>query len=477
MELDSTLDTAGLRDIPSVDALMRRASVTARLKEAARPVVLEAVRAAAEAVREALRQGCGVTSREELLSRFDRYFQQQWDTMNRPSLRGVINATGVILHTNLGRAPLAEVVVESIAAVARGYSNLEYDLVRGGRGARDSHCEYLLRDLLGCEASVVVNNNAAAVLLVLNTLADGGEVVISRGELIEIGGSFRIPDIMVKAGALLREVGTTNRTRLSDYQAAINDRTRLILRVHPSNFKMIGFSERPGLRALAELGHERGLPVFEDLGSGAFVDLREWNLPEEPLVRCSIEAGVDLCAFSGDKLLGGPQAGIISGRGDLVDRIRRNPWMRVVRPDKLTLSGLQATLGIYRQGLERTQLPVLRMIASPVEGIRHRARSFVKRARRALGSSMELELVNGFSAIGGGSAPDTRLATVLIAVRHPECSAQELERRLRAHEPPILCRIEDHRLVMDFRTVEHSVEPAILSCLAKISSGFSVDTR
>ena len=371
----------------------------------------------------------------------------------QPSLRRVINATGVVVHTNLGRAPLAEFSVEA------GYSNLEYDLASGKRGRRDVHVGPLLRRLLGAPA-IAVNNNAAALLLALNELADGGEVVVSRGELIEIGDGFRIPEIMARSGAALREVGTTNRTRIEDYRGALNDRTRLLLRVNPSNFRIQGFTGRPELNELVALGRERGLPVFEDLGSGCVVDLRPFGI-DEPLVRASLEAGVDLVSFSGDKLLGGPQAGILAGKAEIVTRLRRNPLFRALRLDKLIYQALETTLRLLL--LERwDEIPVLAMIRQPAAAIRARAEALVAQA-----PELRAEIVSGDSVIGGGATPEQSIPTWLIAIDCPDAVAAE--RQLRAADPPVVARIEKDRLLLDLRTVFADEEPGLLHSLAAIS--------
>jgi L-seryl-tRNA(Ser) seleniumtransferase len=363
-----------------------------------------------------------------------------------PSLRGVINAAGVVLHTNLGRAPLAP-----LAPVA-GYSNLEYDLAAGKRGKRDAHIAPLLERLCG-KPGIAVNNNAAATFLVLHELAAGAEVIVSRGELIEIGDGFRIPDIMAHSGAVLREVGTTNRTRLDDYRAAIGERTRLIMRVHPSNFHISGFTAKPELADLAELAREHGLPLYEDLGSGCVTDLRPWGVAE-PLVRDSLAAGASLVSFSGDKLLGGPQAGLIAGDPALVARLRRNPMFRALRLDKLITQALEQTLRslVFE---DYDALPALRMIRLPAEAIRLRAEAV---ARQLPGA----ELVEGASVIGGGSTPDQTLPTWLVALPGP---AAALERALRAADPPVVARIEDGRLLLDLRTVFEDQEPALIAAV------------
>jgi L-seryl-tRNA(Ser) seleniumtransferase len=364
----------------------------------------------------------------------------------RGTLRPVINATGVILHTNLGRAPLADVALRRVLQVARGYSTLEYDLASGHRGSRSGHAEATLTHLTGAEAAVVVNNNAAATLLILAGLAMGREVVVSRGEMVEIGGGFRVPDVMAQSGARLREVGTTNRTRVADYTAAIGTQTALLLRVHPSNFRIEGFTERPTLAALTAAARESGVPLVEDLGSGCLVE----GLAGEPTVQASIAAGVDLVCFSGDKLLGGPQCGVIAGRRDLVDRLRRHPLMRALRVDKLTLAALEGTLLEYAAGRAADSIPIVGMIQATAEEIEERARALGERLHDA---GWMVALTSGVSAIGGGSAPAVDLPTVLVAIEWPGLSADALDARLRALDPPVIARIEDDRVVLDQRTV------------------------
>ena len=383
-------------------------------------------------------------------------------------MRRVINATGVIIHTNLGRAPLARAAAERVARLAAGYTNLEYDLERGERGRRDVHAERLLCRLTGAEAAVVVNNNAAATLLVLAAIASGREVIISRGELVEIGGGFRVPDVLAQSGAVLREVGTTNRTRAADYAAAIGDRTALILRVHPSNFRIEGFTERPSVAELVDLGRRFNLPVAEDLGSGylgpahlsAFVEGRSGALDDEPIVSHSVAAGVDVVMFSGDKLLGGPQAGIIAGREALVARIRTHPLMRALRVDKLTYAALEATLEEFAAGRAQTTVPVATMLAMSIEEIGRRAELLAE----ALSSrGIRANVVDGESTIGGGSAPGTALPTRLLAVEHATLGAHDLERLLRRQPLPIVARIEDDRVVLDLRTVDPQDDTLVLS--------------
>jgi L-seryl-tRNA(Ser) seleniumtransferase len=373
------------------------------------------------------------------------------DARLAPSLKPVINATGVLLHTNLGRAPLAADALAAASRVAAGYSNLEYDLARGSRGHRHAHAERLLTDLTGAEAALVVNNNAAAALVVLAALAAGREVIVSRGELVEIGGGFRVPDVLAQSGATLREVGTTNRTRVADYAAAIGERTALLLRVHRSNFRIEGFTEQPSLADLAALGRQFTLPVVEDQGSGWLgADDPPEALRGETSVSASLTAGADLVLFSGDKLLGGPQAGLIVGRAALLDRVRKHPLMRAVRADKLAYAALEATLALWAQPARRATLPIWRMLTLPVEDIDRRAKAV---ASALVASGIRSRILDGYSTTGGGSAPESELPTRLLAVRVEGRSAAEVERELRLGDPPIVARIEQDEVVLDLRTV------------------------
>jgi L-seryl-tRNA(Ser) seleniumtransferase len=387
------------------------------------------------------------------------------ESATRFSLRSVINASGVVLHTNLGRAPLAREAVEHLAEVSIGYSNLEYDLDMGARGKRDAHTDRLICQLLGSEKALEVNNNAAAVLLALNTLAEGAEVIVSRGELIEIGGSFRIPDVCAKSGAILREVGTTNRTRIGDYAAAINERTRVLLRVHPSNFRIVGFTERPALVEFVELAHRHNLISMEDLGSGCLIDLLPYGLRDEPTASASLKAGVDVITFSGDKLLGGPQAGVLAGKREPLERIRQNPLFRALRVDKLTIAALEATVSLYLQG--KTQdIPALRMIQLSKEAIRRRAACLAERISARPRFSARVQ--EGYSVVGGGSTPAQSLPTALLAVTHSRYSAQELERLLRQNSPPVIARVEQDALLLDLRTVFEDQDEELLRALEAI---------
>jgi L-seryl-tRNA(Ser) seleniumtransferase len=390
----------------------------------------------------------------------------------RFSLRPVINATGVILHTNLGRAPLSGAALEHAVEIAQGYSNLEFDLEAGERGERDSHVDRLLAKLLNTPdrevSTIVVNNNAAAVLLSLNALAEGGEVIVSRGELVEIGGSFRIPDVMTKSGAVLREVGTTNRTRISDYEQAITERTKLLLRVHRSNFQIVGFTEQPSLEELVTLGREHAIPVMEDLGSGGLFDLRTVAVHGEPKLQESVRAGVDIITYSGDKLLGGPQAGLISGSRDLVKRIRSNPLFRALRVDKLFYAALEATLLAYLRE-DYDSIPVLRMMRLTEEDLAGRAEHLMRRLHITC-PDLQMQVIASRSVIGGGAAPGSTLPSSVVAISSAKLSADAIAEKLRRWEPPIIARVENGRVLLDLRTVEPNQEAQMEAALAQLSS-------
>jgi L-seryl-tRNA(Ser) seleniumtransferase len=428
-----------------------------------RAALIDALRGETAELRDGLSAGrIAAITVDEAVDALERGTEARLRAAMRPSLIRTINATGVIVHTNLGRAPLSEAALARVREVAGGYTNLEYDLARGSRGKRDVHAEKLIARLTGAEAAVVVNNNAAATMLVLAALATGREVIISRGELVEIGGGFRVPDVMAQSGAILREVGTTNRTRVADYAAAINDRTALILRVHPSNFKVVGFTERPALDELAALGQRFKIAVAEDIGSGwlgwPVDDARgkadRESLPEtlrdEPIVSESIAAGADVACFSGDKLLGGPQAGIIAGRTAVIDQIRRHPLMRALRVDKLTYAALEATLEEHAIGRAGEGIPVQRMLRMTAAEIGVRAEALAAALAR---SGWTARVIDGFSTIGGGSAPGAEIATRLLEISRDGSSADQIEQYLRAQDPPIIARIQDDRVVIDLRTV------------------------
>jgi L-seryl-tRNA(Ser) seleniumtransferase len=462
-----------LREIPSVDELLATARIRSLLAEQPRWTILEAIRQVlAECRRRTLAGDLAPEAARALVDPAALEVAVEAAVMRKaaPSLRPVINASGVVLHTNLGRAPLAESALAAIRAAARGYSTLEFDLDTGDRGSRQVHVERLLCALTGAEAALVVNNNAAAVFLGVNTLANGREVVISRGELVEIGDSFRIPDVMTGAGGRLREVGTTNRTHLKDYEDAIGPETALILKVHRSNFQLLGFTAEVETADLAALGKQRGLPTMEDLGSGALLDLSVLGLRREPLAADAIRAGVDLVTFSGDKLLGGPQAGVVVGRRDLVARLRRNPLARAVRIDKLCLAGLEATLRLSRQPERAWQeIPVLAMLGLPAAAIGARAQVLAD-ALTAVAPDIFCVVEDGMSEVGGGALPLQAIPTRVLALRGAE-RASLLEERLRRGEPPVLVRIKEDRVLVDLRTVAPSEETALREALAKALRG------
>ncbi len=452
-----------LRRIPSVDELLGSRTLRHLEGELGHRVVVHAARNVLRGLREGIMNGTTTTFSPE---KVEEEIVSTARALAGYSLQPVINATGVILHTNLGRAPIARQALEHLVEIASSYSNLEYDLEEGRRGKRDTHTDSLLAQLVGAERTLAVNNNAAAVFLTLNTLAAGGEIVVSRGELIEIGGSFRIPDICAKSGAVLREVGTTNRTRLADYADAINDNTKALLRVHPSNFRIVGFTERVTVAELAGLAHQHYLPLIEDLGSGCMADLSSFGIQDEPPVGTSLKEGADVVTFSGDKLLGGPQAGLITGKTELVDRIRRNPLFRALRVDKLTIAALEATIRFYLDG-KMDDVPALRMIRLPIRELAARAVSLAEKLAELPSISARVE--DGESVIGGGSTPARSLPARLIAVHHRKLSAQEIESALRQNKPPIIARVERGRLLLDLRTVFEDQDEEILRAFKKIA--------
>lgn len=444
-----------LRDLPSVDALLQGAGRL--IASFGRTLTTQAIRENLEAARGEIRRGDSAPAPEELLART----ASTLESWLAPTLRPVINATGVIVHTNLGRAPLSAAAQQAMQAVAAGYSTLEYELDSGSRGDRSHHAEQLLTMLSGAEAALVVNNNAAGVLLALTAMAQGREVLVSRTQLIEIGGGFRIPEILQQSGARLHEVGTTNRTHLRDFEGALSERTALILRAHHSNFKIIGFATEPSLSELVALGGQHDIPVLDDLGSGSLLDTTLYGLGYEPMVQESVREGAAVTAFSGDKLLGGPQAGILVGQAAVIEQLRRHPMARAVRPDKLCLAALLATLQHYAQGEAETQVPVWRMIAAGEQALQQRAKAW----RQAVGAG---EVAAGRSTVGGGSLPEESLPTRLLALRvaHPTRLAQ----RLRQLELPIIARIEEGRVLLDPRTVLPEQNEALLAGLREALS-------
>jgi L-seryl-tRNA(Ser) seleniumtransferase len=490
----STANKAALfQKLPSINELLRRPDMQLLIERDGHSAVAESVRAVLARLRDEIAAGeesLDVKSLDEksldeksldlaldgLFAAVDRHLRQSL----RYSLIPLINATGVILHTNLGRAPLAVAALDHVRDTAGAYSNLEFDAATGERGKRDIHVDRLFKRLVAEDrtvtaqssaiSTIVVNNNAAAVLLALNSLAEGGEVIVSRGELVEIGGSFRIPDVMSKSQAALREVGTTNRTRIADYESAINERTRLLLRVHRSNFEITGFTEQPGLDELVALARRRNLPLMEDLGSGALIDLRSVGINGEPSVLDSLRAGVDVVTYSGDKLLGGPQAGVISGRADLVARMRSNSLFRALRVDKLTYAALEATLLAYVKR-DHDAVPVLRMMRLSKDEIARRAEAVVSavESARVKSALLTLALVDGESVIGGGAAPSAVLPTRLIALTHANLGADDLNNRLRAATPPVIARVEDGRVLLDLRTVFPGQDAILATALSSLT--------
>ena len=455
-----------LRQIPAVDQVLLRPLIAAWVERTGRSLVVSEIQALLQEVRDGIRSGDETYVRAVGMDNLELVLDQRLRARLRPQLLPVINASGVILHTNLGRAPLSTGAQESLSAVSGHYANLEFDLATGDRSYRDKLLEGLLGEILGSEAATVVNNNAAAVFLILNTLASGKEVVVSRGELIEIGGSFRIPDILARSGAVLREVGTTNKTRIQDYEAAIGRDTALFLRVHPSNYRIRGFTERPGLSELLDLAHRHEVPVVEDIGSGLLADLSRFGITEEPIAQKSITAGVDLVCFSGDKLLGGPQAGIIAGSRKWIDPIRKNPLMRTYRVEKLIYGALEGTLAAYRAGRALEEIPVLMMISISPEELQRRSRRFVRRLKPRLPASCRIELFKGHSVVGGGSCPGSELPTTLLALESARYRAHVIEARLRSQSPPVILRLEEDRALLDLRTVFPSQEDLLLSGIA-----------
>lgn len=415
------------------------------MAEYGRSLTVEAFRAILEEQRTAVRQGVATILTNEMLVQKAGAWLESWFT---PSLRPVINATGVIVHTNLGRAPLSDAAIEAVTAVAHDYATLEYDLDTGKRGSRAIHAEQLLTQLCQTEAALVVNNNAAAVLLMLSALCQGKEVIISRGQLVEIGGGFRVPDVMAQSGAILVEVGTTNRTHLRDYENAINENSAAILVAHHSNFKIVGFTTEPSLAELAELAHAHAIPLLYDQGSGALFDTAPFGLDPEPTVPDSLQAGCDVVAFSGDKLLGGPQAGILCGQGALMARLKRHPLARAVRADKLALAALAATLTLYLKEQALTDIPVWRMIGRSLAAISDEAGDWAAQLQE---QGIEAETLPGESTVGGGSLPGTTLPTRLVAISHPD--VERFGAALRLSNPPVIGRIQDGRFLIDPRTV------------------------
>ncbi len=475
--MPKTETNTSLRALPSVDTLLRTETArsirpqvgAARLSNLARQITdqmrREILAAAADKGTESATNG----SRASLLREAEKRLAEIHLDETASGLRHVINATGVVLHTNLGRAPLSDAARRAIADQAAGYCNLEYDIVTGERGRRAPRAEILLANLTGAEAALVVNNCAAATVLVLTVLAREAETIVSRGELVEIGGDFRVPDVMSQSGTRMVEVGTTNRTRLSDYRKAISENTKLIMRVHPSNYRVVGFTSTPALRELADLAHNSGLAFYEDAGSGALLDLTRYGIEGEPVISRSIKAGADIVSFSGDKLLGGPQAGLLVGRSDIIERMRRHPLYRALRADKIRLAALEATLDSYARDNSASEVPSHRLIALSALEIKDRAESMISRLRPSMSESVKLETVGGESAAGGGSGPASCLPTVLISIAHQEMTPNQVEAILRRSQPPVICRIVDGRVLIDLRTVAESEEAGVESAVLALT--------
>jgi L-seryl-tRNA(Ser) seleniumtransferase len=467
---------AALRMLPSTDDLLASPPAQELLADVGRRPLTALARAAIAELRTELlahvaddRGRHVIYSKETLLESATERLLTLHSRRKDRSLRRVINATGVVIHTNLGRAPLAPGAVDAIRSMA-GYCTLEYDASTGKRGRRGAYIEELLVEITGAEAALVVNNCAAAAFLVLSVFAKGGEAIVSRGELVEIGGDFRIPDVLTQSGATLKEVGTTNRTKISDYQEAIGENTKVLMRVHPSNYRIVGFTEAPSLAELAEITRKHDLVLYEDAGSGALIDLGEFGLGDEPIVGRSIADGADIVTFSGDKLLGGSQAGIIVGRRQLIERIRKHSLYRALRVDKLIYAALQVTLESYLRDDAVNSIPVLRMLSATQTEIEDRTQRLEERLRRELGTghALVMKTVSGESVIGGGSGPDVRLGTALLSIQHPTRSAAEIEANFRMCATPIIGRIENDRVLLDLRTVDINEEALLLEMLVAV---------
>ena len=441
-----------LRRIPAIEQLLSCEPFLAMQEQYSRDLITEALRTVTAKIRSQILNAEIVETPDE--SVYAALVRAELESLTAPTLRPIVNATGTITHTNLGRSLVSAAASENLTQAAANYVNLEYDLNTGGRGHRDRLTEPLLQRLTGCEASTIVNNNAAAVLLALNTLAQGKEVIVSRGELIEIGGAFRIPDVMEASGAILREVGTTNRTHLRDYENAINENTALMLKVHPSNYKVVGFASTPTMEEITELGQQHGIPTMEDLGSGSLIDLTRYGLPYEPVVRERINAGVDVVTFSGDKLLGGSQAGIIVGRLDAIEKIRKNPLMRALRVGKLTIAALEATLRLYLNKKDLAEkLPMLHRYTRSIDELNETAEKLANFLRHIFRDAIEVTVEESTAQIGSGSLPVDTLPSLAICLHSPQISAETVAAHFRAQPIPVIGRVQDDRFRLDVRTV------------------------
>lgn len=463
------------RFLPSVDSLLKTSAAAEISKTVGTHYLTELARLSVEKLRSNLREAAsGDYSKELLLVKAETILRESFAAAKKQKFQRVINATGVIIHTNLGRAPLAAAAQRAVSETAAGYCTLEYDLETGKRGRRGRQVEELIGELTGAESAIVVNNCAAATLLVLTALGTGGEAIVSRGELVEIGGDFRVPEVMAQSGVRLVEVGTTNRTKLKDFADAITENTRLLVRVHPSNFRIVGFTAMPTIAELANLEREKNILLYEDAGSGALIDLSLYGLNDEPVIKNSIAAGADVVTFSGDKLLGGVQAGFIVGKAAVIEKLRKHPLYRALRADKIAYAALTATLEIYQKELHFDEIPVLQMLAQTKEQIEQRARNFIKQFKvqneNLKPEIWDLELAEGVSAVGGGSAPLAELPTILIAVKHSTLTAAELEHNLRSASVPIVARIADNNVLLDLRTVSDDEANEIAAALSEIAA-------
>lgn len=456
-----------LRELPSIDELLAVEPLISIAEAAGHSTALRIARSSIETLRREILGESRQHSREQHVAKLAEIAGDSFTRERSARMSRVINATGVVIHTNLGRSVLADSAVKAVAKIS-GYCTLEYDLISGSRGKRGAGAEALICEVTGAEAAMIVNNCAAAAFLVLRVLAKGKDVIISRGELVEIGGDFRVPDVLEESGATLREVGTTNRTKISDYEKAISDSTGLLMRVHPSNYRVIGFTESPTNLQLSTLAREKGIPFFEDAGSGALVDLSEFGL-DEPTISSSILDGVDLVAFSGDKLLGGVQAGFIVGRKTLVDSIRRHPLYRALRVDKLAYAAIEATLTSYARGTHFEEIPTLRMLAARPESIRERAEQLIRSLSTEVLDRVQFEIVEGESVIGGGSAPEVKPKTWLISASSVGRSAADVDAFLRSATTPVIGRIADGRFLLDLRTVPANDQSELVSAIKSLA--------
>ena len=460
--------------MPSVDALLQTRLAQKIAEESGAKHLSVLSRKAIDALRKDVLQNPADNadnfSRERFLEQAQKRLESIWQSEKNLGLRRVINATGVIIHTNLGRAPLSEKAIRAITESAARYCTLEYDLETGARGSRGAFAEKLLAEITGAEDALVVNNCAAACILVLTALCSGGEAIISRGELVEIGGDFRIPDVMEQSGARLKEVGTTNRTKVSDYANQINENTRLLVKVHPSNYRIVGFTETPGVEQLAELASQNNVLLYEDAGSGALVDLSEYGLRDEPLISRSIAAGTDVVTFSGDKLLGAVQAGLIVGKREVIKTLRKHPLYRALRASKIIYAALEATLEIFRRETAMQEIPVLQMLSVSAEASLQRIKKFARNLRGKIGENSDLrfEIIEGNSVIGGGSAPTVQPKSALLFVSREKMSANEIEQNLRLSRPPVITRILEDKVLIDLRTVSADEEAELLKVLVKL---------